>query len=236
MCRFLWPLLLVSMVAGCAADPRRELQAARMAVARAQYAGAPEWAPDEYGLALETLRQGEEFVRSGSHGQARAVLPQAEAYALQALEVTRQGQEEQERQKQAGAEADTEKREKLRERRKALAKRPAKAPPLPPPPAPKPKTPPEPLPLPTSYQVGQDETLWMIAARREIYGDPFLWPLLYQANRDQIKDPRQIYPGQILSIPRDITGQEQEEAREKARKSEVVPPNLLLKGKSPGAE
>jgi nucleoid-associated protein YgaU len=32
-------------------------------------------------------------------------------------------------------------------------------------------------------------------------GDRALWSLLYKANRDQIKDPTRIYPGQQLTIP-----------------------------------
>ena len=32
-------------------------------------------------------------------------------------------------------------------------------------------------------------------------GDIALWPVLYRANRDRIKDPARIYPGQELSIP-----------------------------------
>jgi len=32
-------------------------------------------------------------------------------------------------------------------------------------------------------------------------GDLALWPLLYRANRDRIKDPARIYPGQELTIP-----------------------------------
>lgn len=75
----------------------------------------------------------------------------------------------------------------------------------------------------------EGETLWTIAARKDIYFDSFLWPLIYQANRDQIKDPRQIYPGQVLSIPRDTSETEKEEAREKARKSDVFPVQLLMK-------
>jgi nucleoid-associated protein YgaU len=55
-----------------------------------------------------------------------------------------------------------------------------------------------------SYTVSAGELLWAIAKRVDVYGDPLLWPLLYQANRDQIKDPRKIYAGQTLSIPRNI--------------------------------
>ena len=43
------------------------------------------------------------------------------------------------------------------------------------------------------------ETLWQIAAA--ITGDAYRWPELYRANRDQIKDPALLYPGQRLSIP-----------------------------------
>jgi len=71
--------------------------------------------------------------------------------------------------------------------------------------------------------VGSGETLWSIAARPEIYNDPLLWLLLYQANRDQIKDPRQIFRGQTLHIPRNISERERDEAREAARKSTVFP-------------
>ncbi|MBE0597892.1 MAG: LysM peptidoglycan-binding domain-containing protein, partial [Desulfuromonadales bacterium] len=88
-------------------------------------------------------------------------------------------------------------------------------------------------PLSVIYQVGADETLWAISARREVYGDPLLWPLLYQANRDQIKDPRQIYPGQVLSIPRDTSSREREEAREKARRSDIFPVETLQSSPAP---
>jgi len=32
-------------------------------------------------------------------------------------------------------------------------------------------------------------------------GDRELWRALYEANRDQIKDPARIYPGQRLTLP-----------------------------------
>jgi nucleoid-associated protein YgaU len=49
------------------------------------------------------------------------------------------------------------------------------------------------------HEVKPGESLWTIAADR--IGDPFLWPALYRANRDQIKDPATVYPGQKLAIP-----------------------------------
>lgn len=81
----------------------------------------------------------------------------------------------------------------------------------------------------TTYVVKDGETLWTIAARRDVYGDALLWPLIYKANRDQIKDPRQIYPKQILAIPRNVSDAEREEAREKARKSEIFPLEILMR-------
>lgn len=52
----------------------------------------------------------------------------------------------------------------------------------------------------TLHRVKPGETLSEIAA---LYlGDGGLWPLLYRENRDQIKDPERLYPGQELAIPK----------------------------------
>lgn len=42
-------------------------------------------------------------------------------------------------------------------------------------------------------------TLWGIA--RENYGDGFLYVRVYEANRDLIRDPDLIYPGQVFTVP-----------------------------------
>jgi hypothetical protein len=63
------------------------------------------------------------------------------------------------------------------------------------------------------YTVRRGETLPQIAARSEIYNDSSLWPLIYRANRDQIRDPRQLWPGQVLKIPRHFTRDEALEAK-----------------------
>ena len=57
-------------------------------------------------------------------------------------------------------------------------------------------------PLPATWTVKKGECLWWIAEYEHIYNDPFKWPTIYEANRDQIKDPDLIYPGQVLRIPR----------------------------------
>ena len=70
-----------------------------------------------------------------------------------------------------------------------------------------------PPPQPPAYTVRRGETLPQIAARTEIYNDSSLWPLIYWANRDQIRDPKQLWPGQILKIPRHFTRVEAIEAK-----------------------
>jgi len=76
----------------------------------------------------------------------------------------------------------------------------------------------------TNYTVSDGELLWGIAKRPDVYGDPSLWPLLYQANRDQIKDPRKIYTGQILIVPRNVSEEAQEKARIFAKKFDFISP------------
>ena len=45
------------------------------------------------------------------------------------------------------------------------------------------------------------DCLWRIAERADIFGNPFLWPKIWRANRLAIQNPDLIYPGQILAIP-----------------------------------
>ena len=63
------------------------------------------------------------------------------------------------------------------------------------------------------YTVRRGETLPQIAARTEIYNDSSLWPLIYRANRDQIRDPKQLWPGQVLKIPRHFSRDDALEAK-----------------------
>lgn len=57
-------------------------------------------------------------------------------------------------------------------------------------------------PRPNEYEVIPGDCLWKIAGLEKIYGDPYQWPRIYKANKDQIKDPKLIYPYQIFDIPR----------------------------------
>jgi nucleoid-associated protein YgaU len=50
-----------------------------------------------------------------------------------------------------------------------------------------------------TYTVVKGDSLSRIAKRE--YGDANKWRTIYEANRDLIKDPDLIYPGQLLSVP-----------------------------------
>lgn len=56
-----------------------------------------------------------------------------------------------------------------------------------------------------NYTVGtwaeNRDCLWNIAGRAEIYADPMLWPRIWQANIEQIKNPDLIQPGWTLKVP-----------------------------------
>jgi nucleoid-associated protein YgaU len=50
-----------------------------------------------------------------------------------------------------------------------------------------------------SYTVQKGDSLSKIAKRE--YGDAQQWRRIFEANRDTIKDPDLIYPGQVFQIP-----------------------------------
>ncbi len=52
-----------------------------------------------------------------------------------------------------------------------------------------------------TYTVVKGDHLWGIARKKEHYGNPFAWPVIYKANRDQIKNPDLIFPKQVFKIP-----------------------------------
>jgi len=47
-------------------------------------------------------------------------------------------------------------------------------------------------------------SLWRIA--RRLYGEGYQYTVIYEANRDQIRDPDLIYPGQVFATPEDSDG------------------------------
>ena len=53
---------------------------------------------------------------------------------------------------------------------------------------------------PTYYTVKSGDSLSKIA--QQVYGDAHQWSKIFDANRDQIKNPDMIQPGQKLKIPK----------------------------------
>jgi nucleoid-associated protein YgaU len=58
---------------------------------------------------------------------------------------------------------------------------------------------PEPAPELKTYTVEPGDSLWKIAQRA--YGHGNQWQKIYEANKDRIKNPDKIDPGQTLVIP-----------------------------------
>lgn len=73
--------------------------------------------------------------------------------------------------------------------------------PTPAPAAPAAEAPPvvEAVPAPLTVTVQPGFTLWQIA--RENFGDGVMYVQVYEANRDKIRDPDLIYPGQVFTVP-----------------------------------
>ncbi len=77
----------------------------------------------------------------------------------------------------------------------------------------KPEAPPA---LPSTYTVEKCDDLWSIAAKPQIYNDPWLWPLLWDANKGKISDPNKIKEGTVLMVPRGVTDAQKQQARARA--------------------
>ncbi len=58
------------------------------------------------------------------------------------------------------------------------------------------------MPGPNEYWVEKGDYLSKIAGMANVYGNPFRWQKIYEANRDIIQDPNTIYPYMILVIPK----------------------------------
>ena len=54
-------------------------------------------------------------------------------------------------------------------------------------------------PQPTRIVIQPGNNLWVLS--RELYGYGKMYTVIYEANKDQIRNPRLIFPGQILTAP-----------------------------------
>lgn len=68
-----------------------------------------------------------------------------------------------------------------------------------------------------TYTVSRGDTLWGISGKETVYGNPYQWPLIFKANRDQIRDADLIYPGQQFVIKHDWSSAEVDAAVNHAR-------------------
>jgi nucleoid-associated protein YgaU len=198
-------------------------------VGRAYAKQAAEFAPAEYQAARTALNDARAAMQDSDYGDARDSLEFSLQHARRAVVLSEEGQTRLLKKEKEQARIEEEARLKVLEEQKQKAQVTEKKKPTP---RPKKivKTKPKVVPA-NDYAVGDGENLWTISAKPEVYGEGLLWPLLYQANRDQIKDPRQIFPGQSLSVRRDMTEADLEDARQRARESDIfpVPPSTETK-------
>jgi len=236
MFKYLLPIVvLFFFLSGCANPPDKSLDDTRSIVAHAYASGAVQYAPGEYQLAKSALQAAEEQVKNKEYQRASRTLELARRYSVEALKLTiarkkelaaeqRKIAEEKrlvESAKQRKIERQAAlKKQQLEKEKMAKARLPKpvpvavkKAPPV----AVKPK-------LVDKVEVQAGENLATIAAQVQVYQDALLWPLIYKANRDQIKNPEEIFSGQVLMIPRDKTKDEIDAARQEAQTLNLFQP------------
>jgi nucleoid-associated protein YgaU len=69
------------------------------------------------------------------------------------------------------------------------------------------------------------DCLWNISKKKDIYDNAWMWPKIWQGNRDQIKDPDVIHTGQKLKIPKagEMTAEEKSAANKYYKKHVAAP-------------
>lgn len=78
------------------------------------------------------------------------------------------------------------------------------------------------------YTVVKGDCLWNIAKKKEHYDNPFAWPIIYKANRDQIKNPDLIFPKQNFKIP-NLSDEEKAHYDKVRRNYKPAPPTQSAK-------
>jgi hypothetical protein len=74
-----------------------------------------------------------------------------------------------------------------------------------------------------AYTVAKGDCLWKIAARADVYGDPWRWPLLEDANPVLIQDPDRIEAGWRLKVPLHPSAVQIARARQRAQAYKEAP-------------
>jgi nucleoid-associated protein YgaU len=153
-------------------DARETYELALQAVNSANQAGAYTYAPQQMEDAQRTLEEARRTYEAGDYKSAKQLAEAALAKAQDAEKVATQVRATQE------AQTAQQIAQEIRDPGAT------------------------PRPYPTNHVVIKGETLWWIAEYKQIYDDPFQWPLIYKANRSKIKDPDLIFPDQNFVIPR----------------------------------
>jgi LysM repeat protein len=186
---------------------------------------APALFPQEYRSLLETFEHGEALYHvreddKGADAYYRLAFQKADMLQSEVLrEKKRLAAEKQLRVAELAAKAEEEQllrataEAEIRLRAQQLARSAETSQPVQPVQPVQKKTKEPPQLLPSTYTVRRGETLPQISARTEIYNDASLWPIIYRANRDQIRDPKLLWPGQVFVIPRNFTRDEAVGAR-----------------------
>jgi hypothetical protein len=89
------------------------------------------------------------------------------------------------------------------------------------------------VPTGMKYVVQKGDTMWGISSMGKIYQDPFQWPLLFKANRDQVVDPDIIEVGQSFDVRKDFGADEVTDAVQKAKDTPPFKPHNAPRKKLP---
>ena len=77
----------------------------------------------------------------------------------------------------------------------------------------------------TRYTVVEGDNLSRIAEQNAVYGDGYLWPLIFKANTDKLSDPGKLQPGMVLVIPRNLSQADIDAASRYAKMRSRAPSN-----------
>lgn len=220
-------LLLLVTAAACATQPPRFRDEALVKLELLKLEGVEALRPEEYASTLQAFLKGDALLLARKHEEAERYfqltllkgelleLTAREERARQRAEAERHAEARKRAEQERLARLEAERREKDRAEAKARAAA-AEAAEAAEAERRRARVQKEPQQV-NSYTVRRGESLPLIASRSEVYGDRSLWPLIYRANRDQIRDPRHIWPGQVLRVPRNIGRDDISEARRYAQ-------------------
>lgn len=181
-------------------EAKSAISSAEAALKAAGDAGAKEYASSQYGAAKSKLEAAKKELQSGGCNYLKARDLAREAEAL--ANAAKAAALEAKEAERLRKDAEARKAKELADAMKTL----------------------------TSWTVVRGDTLWGIAKKDNVYADPFMWPLIYKANRSQIKDPDLIFPKQTFDVPQDYSAGDKKSAIREAKNRPWPVPNYLYDG------